>query len=143
MTPEVLAATSTYNNVYAFDVAGTYKNILFKNTPGTTSWDQQTADTDIPASSGYTYVTDGGYNRTGGSWKENKTKRRALVLGETSTSAVPLLDVTSMVKTFENFTFDGKAMDQITQYNDRTISDISTKIQTMFANTTEDDKIEL
>lgn len=139
VTPEVLEATAISNNVYAFDVAGTYKNILFKNTPGTTNWDQQTADADIPAGSGYTYVTDGGYNRTGGSWKENKTKRRALVLGETSTSAVPLLDVTSMVKTFENFTFDGKAMDHIVQYNDHTISNITTKIQTMFADTTQDD----
>lgn len=142
VTPEVLAATSIDGNTYTFEVASTYKDILFKNLPGTNSWDQQTADATVPVADGYTFITYSGANKTDGYWKEvqvSTAKRRALVLGETSTDAVPLLDVTSMVKTFENFTFNGKAMDEIVQYNDHTIPEITSKIKTVFADTTDED----
>lgn len=142
VTPVVLPKTSVSGSTYTFKVASTYKNILFKNTSGTSNWDQQTADTNVPTGDGYTFITYSGTNKTDGYWKEPQTsnvKRRALVLGETSTNAVPILDVTSMVKMFENFTFDGKSMDEIVQYNDHTIAEITSKIQTVFADTTDED----
>ena len=142
VAPVTLEAASVSGNTYTFEVASTYKNILFKNLAGTSNWDKQTADTTVPTADGYIFITYSGANKTDGYWKEIQTsnvKRRALVLGETSTRAVPLLDVTSMVKTFENFTFDGKPMDEIIQYNDHTIAEITSKIQTVFADTTDED----
>jgi len=127
VAPVVLASTSVSGNTYTFSVASTYEDILFKNTDGTTNWDQQTADATVPATDGYTFITYSGNNKTGGYWSYSPVIRRALVLGETSTYAVPLLDVTSMVGMFEHFTFDGKAMNQIVQYNDHTIAEITSK----------------
>lgn len=142
ITPTVISRISLSGNTYSFKVQKTYKKILFKNTYGTTNWDQQTADTTIPATDGYTFVPYSSNNKTDGYWiqtQTNSVKRRALVLGETSSSAVPVLDVTSMVNMFEAFTFDGKVMDDVVQYNDHTIAEITAKIHSLFANTTDKD----
>lgn len=140
--PAVISNISVSGNTYSFKVPNSYKKILFKNTYGTTNWDQQTADTTIPTTDGYTFVPYSSSNKTGGYWiqtETNSVKRRALVLGETSSSAVPVLDVTSMVNMFEAFTFDGKVMDDVVQYNDHTIGEITAKIHSLFANTTAKD----
>lgn len=142
ITPTVLQKISVSGNIYTFNITSNYKNILFKNTYGTTNWNQQTADTTIPATDGYTFIPYSSNNKTDGYWIEDQTnsvKRRALVLGETSTYAVPVLDVTSMVNMFETFTFDGKAMNDVVQYNDHTIAEITAKIHSLFANTTDKD----
>lgn len=65
--------------------------------------------------------------------------RRALVLGETSTSAVPILDVTSMVSMMENSTFSNNNMTEVVQYNDRTKAQITNEIKSLFSNNTEND----
>lgn len=69
----------------------------------------------------------------------SESNRRALVLGETSTSAVPILDVTSMVEMFRHCTFDKENMLEIVQYNDRTKAQITSQIKSMFRQNTEND----
>lgn len=68
-----------------------------------------------------------------------EANRRALVLGETSTSAVPILDVTSMVEMFNHCTFSGEKMLEVVQYNDRTKAEITGQIQSMFSKNTQRD----
>lgn len=68
VTPVIVKSVACVNNVYSFRVADTYKNILFKNTNSTSSWDKQTADTTLPTTYGYTFITDSGSNKTGGYW---------------------------------------------------------------------------
>ncbi len=150
VTPVVLAKTSVSGSTYTFKVASTYKNILFKNTDGTSNWDQQTADATVPSANGYIFVTYSGSNKTDGYWEENQTsdvKRRALCIADSTetngeTAAVRgrhWRDTQAMAKTFENFTFDGQSMETIGCYSDLTLAQIKEKVKTTFADTTDDD----
>lgn len=56
-------------DTYEFSIPEQYTKILFKNTSGINSWDKQTADTDMPAVSGYIFIPDSALNQTGGSWR--------------------------------------------------------------------------
>ncbi len=56
-------------DTYEFHIPGQYTKILFKNTSGINNWDKQTADTDMPATSGYIFIPDSAQNQTGGSWR--------------------------------------------------------------------------
>ncbi len=56
-------------DTYEFNIPEQYTKILFKNTSGINSWDKQTADTDMPAVSGYIFIPDSALNQTGGSWR--------------------------------------------------------------------------
>lgn len=89
VTPVIVKSTASGNNVYSFRVADTYKNILFKNTDGIDSWNQQTADTTLPSSSGYTFVTNSGANKTGGYWTKTPV---------TTASPTPIVTATPTVK---------------------------------------------
>ena len=151
--PVVLGKTAVSGNTYSFKVASTYKNILFKNTNGTTNWDQQTADAVVPTSDGYTFVPYSGNNKTDGYWKESavtptpEVVRRALCIADSTETngntaearARHWRDTKAMAKTFENFTFDGQSMDTIGCYSDLTLAQITDKIRTTFAGTTEND----
>lgn len=71
-------------------------------------------------------------------WKK-QGKRRALILGETSTTAVPMLDVTSMKKMMKNCKFYGKKMDSIITYPNHTKKEITNKIKKTFKNNKSND----
>ena len=56
------------NNIYKFTINGSYSNILFKNTDGTTNWDKQTLDLEMPADDNNCYKPNNGSSKSGGSW---------------------------------------------------------------------------
>ena len=60
--------------------------------------------------------------------------RRALVLGETSTSAVPIEDVNTMEKVFSNQNFS-----KVVRFPDKTKSEIIAKMQELFKSSSESD----
>ena len=60
--------------------------------------------------------------------------RRALVLGETSTRAVPIEDVNAMEKVFSNQNFS-----EVVRFPDRTKSEIIAKMQELFKSSSESD----
>ena len=60
--------------------------------------------------------------------------RRALVLGETSTPAVPIEDVNAMEKVFSNQNFS-----EVVRFPDRTKSEIIAKMQELFKSSSESD----
>ena len=60
--------------------------------------------------------------------------RRALVLGETSTRAVPIADVNAMEKVFSNQNFS-----EVVRFPDRTKSEIIAKMQELFESSSESD----
>ena len=60
--------------------------------------------------------------------------RRALVLGETSTRAVPIEDVNAMEKVFSNQNFS-----EVVRFPDRTKSEIIAKMQELFESSSESD----
>lgn len=58
------------DNIYQFTISDANTKVVFKNTAGTTSWDQQTADASVPAntSNKNCFVTNNGENKTEGTW---------------------------------------------------------------------------
>ena len=64
-------------------------------------------------------------------WKK-EGKRRALILGETASAAVPMLDVTSMEEMMNNCKFYGEKMKSIISYPDHKKSEITSKIKEVF-----------
>ncbi|WP_312023278.1 caspase family protein [Streptococcus mitis] len=60
--------------------------------------------------------------------------RRALVLGETSTTAVPIADVNAMEKVFSNQNFS-----KVVRFPDKTKSEIIAKMQELFKSSSESD----
>ena len=60
--------------------------------------------------------------------------RRALVLGETSTTAVPIADVNAMEKVFSNQNFS-----KVVRFPDKTKSEIIAKMQELFESSSESD----
>lgn len=60
--------------------------------------------------------------------------RRALVLGETSTSAVPIEDVNAMEKVFSNQNFS-----EVVRFPDKTKSEIIAKMEALFKSSSESD----
>ena len=57
-------------NIYQFTISDANTKVVFKNTSGTTSWDQKTADAKLPASTSNKncFVTNNGENKTEGTW---------------------------------------------------------------------------
>lgn len=73
-----------------------------------------------------------------------KTDRRALILGETSTMAVPMLDVLSTERMMEKVNFDNKfdnnlKITPIISYPDKTKLEIINKIELLFKNSKHSD----
>lgn len=68
------------------------------------------------------------------SGESRNINRRALVLGETSTPAVPIADVNAMEKVFSNQNFS-----EVIRFPDRTKSEIIAKMQELFESSTESD----
>ena len=68
------------------------------------------------------------------SGESRNINRRALVLGETSTPAVPIADVNAMEKVFSNQNFS-----EVVRFPDRTKSEIIAKMQELFESSTESD----
>ena len=68
------------------------------------------------------------------SGEKQNINRRALVLGETSTRAVPIEDVNAMEKVFSNQNFS-----EVVRFPDRTKSDIIAKMQELFESSSESD----
>ena len=69
-----------------------------------------------------------------GSGARQTINRRALVLGETSTIAVPIEDVNAMEKVFSNQNFS-----EVVRFPDRTKSEIIAKMQELFKSSSESD----
>ena len=65
--------------------------------------------------------------------------RRAIVLGETSTEAVPMGDVNAMGNTFNNTRLNGKAFSSVSVYPNRTKQEILSKFRYMFNNSKDSD----
>jgi len=142
VAPVVLVSTSVSGNTYTFSVASTYEDILFKNTDGTTNWDQQTADATVPATDGYTFITYSGNNKTGGYWSYSPVIRRALTYGvsdQDGTSQRHYNDAVSSAQMYEHFTYDGEAMESVECATNLTIAQFKEKVRTTFADTTDDD----
>lgn len=59
-------------------------------------------------------------------------KRRALLLGETSTKAVPKSNIYDMKSAMESNKFNGKGFEEVVDYSDNTKSDIVNKINSLF-----------
>lgn len=74
VSAEVISGTKIATNVYKFSIPKQYTNILFKNTSGTSSWDKQTADLNMPTADGYIFVPSSSANKTGGSWRLYSTQ---------------------------------------------------------------------
>ena len=68
------------------------------------------------------------------SGENQNINRRALVLGETSTRAVPIADVNAMEKVFSNQNFS-----EVVRFPDRTKSEIIAKMQELFKSSSEGD----
>ncbi len=68
ISAEVIAGSKVSETIYRFQIPAGYAKILFKNTPGTGSWDRQTADTDLPADMTNCYMPNSGDNKTDGYW---------------------------------------------------------------------------
>ena len=68
------------------------------------------------------------------SGENQNINRRALVLGETSTIAVPIEDVNAMEKVFSNQNFS-----EVVRFPDRTKSEIIAKMQELFGSSSESD----
>mgnify|MGYP000845713045 FL=1 len=68
------------------------------------------------------------------SGESRNINRRALVLGETSTPAVPIADVNAMEKVFSNQNFS-----EVIRFPDRTKSEIIARMQELFESSTESD----
>lgn len=68
------------------------------------------------------------------SGENQNINRRALVLGETSTRAVPIADVNAMEKVFNNQNFS-----EVVRFPDRTKSEIIAKMQELFESSSEGD----
>ena len=65
--------------------------------------------------------------------------RRAIVLGETSTKAVPMGDVNAMGNTFNNTRLNGKAFSSVSVYPNHTKQEILSKFRYMFSNSKDSD----
>ena len=57
-------------DIYKFEIKGSYKYILFKNTGDTTTWELQTPDLLMPTTNAIYYKPDNGSNKASGSWYE-------------------------------------------------------------------------
>ena len=68
------------------------------------------------------------------SGENQNINRRALVLGETSTPAVPIADVNAMEKVFSNQNFS-----EVVRFPDKTKSEIIAKMQELFKSSSESD----
>lgn len=64
----VVPMESMGNNIYRAQVIGTYTDIVFKDTMGTTSWENQSGDLNIPTDNNNCYKPDTSENRSSGSW---------------------------------------------------------------------------
>lgn len=73
VSARVISGTEVAANVYKFSIPTQYTKLLFKNTSGTSSWDQQTSDLDMPTSDGYIFIPSSSANKTGGSWNSYST----------------------------------------------------------------------
>lgn len=71
-------------------------------------------------------------------WKKAE-KRRGIVLVESSTDAVPILDAESTYAMMNNSKFYGKKMDKLVLYPDHTKKQIEKKMKTLFKNNTSKD----
>lgn len=70
---------------------------------------------------------------------QQNINRRAIVLGETSTKAVPMGDVNAMGNTFNNTRLNGKAFSSVSVYPNRTKQEILSKFRYMFNNSKDSD----
>ena len=117
-----------YGNWYYLDDSGAMKtgwcwisgSWYYLNTSGAmqTGWHNIGDDTYFFASSG----------------ARQTINRRALVLGETSTSAVPIEDVNAMEKVFSNQNFS-----EVVRFPDKTKSEIIAKMEELFKSSSESD----
>ncbi|KXB57471.1 caspase family protein, partial [Gemelliphila asaccharolytica] len=71
--------------------------------------------------------------------KESELGRKALILGETNTDAVPIEDVTNMDKALRTMKFGSKSFDRVVSYPDHTKKDVVNKINSEFSNSKDSD----
>jgi hypothetical protein len=64
----VFSANSIANNMYTFEIVGSYSKILFKNTEGTANWDVQTSDLNMPTDSKIAFKPFASYSLANGEW---------------------------------------------------------------------------
>lgn len=65
---KLFSSTDVTNNIYTFEIAGSYNYILFKNTGDTTSWILQTKDLQMPKDSKNCYKPYATYTKPDGEW---------------------------------------------------------------------------
>ena len=65
---KLFSPTDATNNIYTFEIAGSYNYILFKNTGDTTSWILQTKDLQMPKDSKNCYKPYATYTKPDGEW---------------------------------------------------------------------------
>lgn len=68
-----IKGTKTDTNLYQLTIPEGYKNILFKNTAGTSNWDKQTQDTTIPTDGKNCYKANSTSNKSSGTWSSYTT----------------------------------------------------------------------
>lgn len=56
------------DNIYRAEIIGTYTDVVFKDTMGTSSWEKQSSDLRIPSDDNNCYRPDNSENRASGSW---------------------------------------------------------------------------
>lgn len=137
-----------HGNWYYLDASGAMKtgwylisgSWYYLNTSGVMQTGLQTID------GKQYYLTDSGAMQTGwhnigddtyffaSSGARQTINRRALVLGETSTRAVPIEDVNAMEKVFSNQNFS-----KVVRFPDKTKSEIIAKMQELFKSSSESD----
>lgn len=138
-----LGATSMLSSGVKFSVliydtnAKTWKTLVYRNSYSWTDW--------VPKTGSYwvrfeVYTPDG---RMGEEKTFTRTTRepvrRALLLGETSTNQVPISDVNNMYSLNNQSSFYGTRFNVNTSFANKTKRQILDKIQSVFANTTEND----
>ena len=68
---KVFETTSIYNNIYTFEIIGSYSKVLFKNTPGTADWKTQTNDLEMPTGTKNIYKPYSSDNKPNGEWVDD------------------------------------------------------------------------
>lgn len=79
------------------------------------------------------------FDESGKNIKESELGRKALILGETNTDAVPIEDVTNMDKALRTMKFGSKSFDRVVSYPNHTKKDVVNKINSEFSNSKDSD----
>lgn len=83
----VFAPVSISDNIYKFEITGSYTRVLFKNLNSTTDWDQQTADTYMPVTAANTFIAESNSNKSVGKWYEEGSATTTPIITSTPSPA--------------------------------------------------------